>query len=174
MASIGKIILGTGAAAGLIWLVSALMGKKKLGDKLDTRTLATIHKFDLKGGLVIRVEVVLSNPTQYSLRIKKPYVRLLLEKDLIGASEIKDVNIEIKPYNSEKMKESIFVTIPTVKLLSLGKGLYQSLIQKKPVKLNVQTISQIDLGVKWIGYQQDTPITLNVKLPALPLMKKSK
>jgi hypothetical protein len=176
MASIGKILLGTGIGAGVIYVIANLMGKKKLGDKLDTRTLAAIHSLDLKG-LVIRVEVVLSNPTEYSLKIKHPYIRLLIETKqadgkagppkLIGASTIRNEVIEIKPYISEKLKEPIYITIPLTGLLSLGGSFYQTLVKKQPVTLTVHTLSSIDTGVKWLGYEKKDPITLKPKTSAV-------
>ena len=173
----GKILLGTGVGAGLLWIVSNLMGKKKLGDKLDTRTLAAIHNLDTKG-LVIRVEVVLSNPTEYSLRIKHPYIRLLLETKLpdgkpgqpklIGSSDIKNAVVEIKPYSSQKLKDPIYITIPLTGLLSLGGSFYQTLIKKQPLTLTVHTLSSIDLGGKWLGYEKKDPMTLQPKKAAAP------
>lgn len=173
MASIGKILLGTGIGAGVIYVIANLMGKKKLGDKLDTRTLAAIHNLDTKG-LVIRVEVVLSNPTEYSLRIKHPYIRLLVGTSLIGSSAIKNAVVEIKPYTSEKLKDPIYITIPLLGLLKLGGTFYQTLIKKQPVTLTVHTLSSIDTGVKWLGYEKKDPITLKPKTSSVAVKPKLK
>jgi len=164
MAKIGKILIGTGIGAGLIYLLTNLFGKKKLGDKMDSITLANIHSLDTKG-LIIRIDVVLKNPTEYSIRIKQPYVRLLVGTNLIGSSEIKNEIIDIKAYSSVPLKSPIYVTIPLSKLLTLGGTFYQALVKKQPVTITVHTLSSIDLGAKWIGYEKKDPIALKPKLP---------
>jgi len=167
MAKIGKILIGTGIGAGFIYLLSTLLGKKKLGDKLDTITLASIHNLDLKG-LVVRIDVVLKNPTEYSVRIKQPYVRLLIGDKLIGSSQIQNEVIEIKGYSSLPLKNPIYITIPASGLLSLGGSFYQALVKKQPITLTVHTLSSIDLGSRWIGYDKKDNISLKPKLPAKP------
>lgn len=167
MAKVGKILIGTGIGAGLIYLLSSLLGKKKLGDKLDTITLASIHKLDLQG-LVVRIDVVLKNPTEYSLRIKQPYVRLLIGDKLIGSSQIKNDIIEIKGYSSLPLKNPIYITIPVSGLLSLGGSFYQALVKKQAVTITIHTLTSIDVGSKWIGYDKKDNIALKPKLPAKP------
>lgn len=170
MAKFGKILIGTGIFATLIYGLTKLLGKKQLGNKLDTITQASIHSLDLKG-LVVRVNVVLKNPTQYSIRIKQPYVRLLLgDGKLIGSSQIIDKLIEILPYGVQQI-DPIFLTIPVSGLLALGGGFYQMLLKKQPVKIAVITMSIIDLGVKMIPYVKTDDFTLNAPKNLLPNLK---
>lgn len=159
MPSITKIVIGTGIGAGMIWLVNFLLGKKKLGDQLDTITQARVHSVDLKG-VTIRVDVVLKNPTQYSVRLKQPYVRLLLGGDLIGSSQIVDKQIELAAYKAQAI-DPIYINIPISGILKFGKTFYQSFVQGQPVKLNVITMSVIDLGIKQIPYVKTDTVTLN-------------
>lgn len=167
MASIGKILFGAGIGAGLIYALANLLGKKKLGDKLDTLTTASIHNLGLNG-LTVRIDVVLNNPTEYTVRIKQPYVRVLVGDKLMGTSQLQNQVIEIKPYAPVKLKEPIYLTIPVVSLLSLAGGtFYKALMQKLPVNITVHTLSSIDLGARWIAYEKKDTITLQPKLPAL-------
>ena len=159
MPSITKIVIGTGIGAGMIWLVSYLMGKKKLGDQLDTITQARVHSVNLKG-VTIRVDVVLKNPTQYSVRIKQPYVRLLFGGDLIGSSQIMDKQIELAAYKAQAT-DPIYVTIPVAGILKFGKSFYQAFALGQPIKLNIITMSIIDLGIKQLPYVKTDTITLN-------------
>jgi len=165
MAKLGKIIIGTSIGAGIIFALTKLLGKKKLGDKLDSITQASIHNFDEKG-LVVRIDVVLKNPTEYSVRIRQPYVRLLVGDSLVGTSQVKSNIIEIKSYSAAALKEPIYITIPLSKLLTLGGTFYQALAKQQPVIITVNTLSSIDLGAKWIGYDKKDPITLKPKLPS--------
>ncbi len=164
MANLGKIIIGTGIGAGILYVLTSLLGKKKLGDKMDTITQAHIHKLDIKG-LVLRIDVVLKNPTEYSIRIKQPYIRLLSGTNLIGSSEVKGDIIEINRYSSTPLKNPIYITIPLAKLLMLGGTFYQALVKKQPAVLTVNTLSSIDLGSKWMGYDKKDFITLKPKQP---------
>src|SRR5689334_9192373 len=95
-----KILVATGIAAGIgsiIWAVSYLMGKKNVGDKLDTVTTAIIHSLKLNG-LTLRIDVVLKNPTEGTLTIKQPYVKVLFADKVIATSQIQDKEIAIAKY----------------------------------------------------------------------------
>lgn len=163
MANLTKILLGTGIGAGVLYLLSNLLGKKKLGDRLDSITSASIHSLDLKG-LTVRVDVVLKNPTEHSIRIKQPYVRVLAGDKLIGSSQVVDQVIEIKAYGATPLKDPIFIQVPLSGLLSAGKAFYQALSKNQPVTIGVDTLSSIDLGGRWIGYQKRDLIPLKPKL----------
>lgn len=170
MASISKIIGGTTIVAGLAWLGYYLFGKKQLGDKMDTLTSGSIHSLNLQG-LTIRVNVVLKNPTQYSIKIKQPYVKLLLNNGkLIGSSQIVNKQIEILPYGVQQI-DPIYVTIPISGLLALGNSFYQMLLKKQPVKITVITMSIIDLEVKMLPYVKKDEITLNAPKTIVPAAK---
>lgn len=167
MARVGKILIGTGIGAGLLYLLTNLLGKKKLGDKLDTLTTAMIHSLDLKG-LTVRIDVVLNNPTEYTLRIRQPYVRLLVEDKLVGNSQVENQEIEIKPYAAVRLNSPIYITVPLTGLLSVGGTFYRALKAQQPVNIKVDTMTSIDLGGRWVGYQKQDTIALKPKLPAKP------
>src|SRR5688572_20813204 len=112
-----KILIGTGIAAGIggiIWAVSWMLGKKKVGDKLDTVTTAMIHSLKLNG-LTLRIDVILKNPTEGTLTIKQPYVKVLFENKVIGTSQIQDKVIEIAKYGAKPV-DPIYLTIPATGL----------------------------------------------------------
>ena len=85
-----KILITTGIVAGiggLVWGASYLIGKKKVGDKLDTVTTVNVHSLNFKG-LTLRIDVILKNPTEGTLKIKQPYVKILFENKVIGTSQV--------------------------------------------------------------------------------------
>jgi hypothetical protein len=159
-----KILIGTGIAAGiggLVWGISYLLGKKKVGDKLDTVTTAMIHSLKLNG-LTLRIDVILKNPTEGTLTIKQPYVKVLFENKVIGTSLIQDKVIEIAKYGAKPI-EPIYLTIPATGLLTLGDGLLKVLIKKQPAKITTVTITSLKIGSKYITYEKPDVITLKPK-----------
>jgi hypothetical protein len=159
-----KILIGTGIAAavgGLVWGISYLLGKKKVGDKLDTVTTAMIHSLKLNG-LTLRIDVILKNPTEGTLTIKQPYVKVLFANKVIGTSQIQDKVIEIAKYGAKPI-EPIYLTIPATGLLTLGDGLFKVLIKKQPAKITTVTITSIKIGSKYVTYEKPDVITLKPK-----------
>jgi len=157
----GKIIVGTTIGAGIIWLISYLNGKKKVGDKLDSVTTVNVHSIKLTG-LTLRIDIILKNPTEGTLTIKQPYVKLLFEKAVIGTSQLKDAAIEIPKYGVKAL-EAIYVTIPATGLLTLGNGLFKLLMKKQPAKITTITVTNIKLGGKFINYEKTDVTTLKPK-----------
>lgn len=147
-----KIFLGTTVGAGLIWLAAYLSGKKKTGDKLDTETKVNVHSVKLNG-LTLRIDVILKNPTEGTLTIRQPYVRVLFDKKLIGTSTIKNTLIDIPGYGVKAL-DAIYLTIPATGLLTLGDGLFKVLLKKQPAKITAITISSVKLGGKFVPYEK--------------------
>lgn len=160
-----KILIGTGITAaigGIIWAVSYLKGMKNTGDKLDTLTSAMIHSIKLNG-LTLRIDVILKNPTEGTLTIKQPYVRVLYENKLIGSSQIQNKIIKIGKYGTQAI-DPIYLTIPATGLLTLGDSLFKVLIKKQPAKITTVTVSSILIGGKYITYEKSDTITLKPKI----------
>lgn len=160
--NVTKIIVGTGIGAGIIWLISNLLGKKKVGDKLDTATSAMVHSVDLKG-LVIRIDIVLKNPTEGTLTIRQPYVKVLFDNKEVGTSQIVQDEIIINPYSAKPLAKPIYLTIPATGLFTLGIGLYKTLVKKQATKITVITYSSIKLFGKFISYAKTDLIPLSPK-----------
>lgn len=156
-----KIFVGTTIGAGAIWLAYYLFGKKKVGDKLNTVTSASVHSIKLTG-LTLRIDVILKNPTEYGLRLKQPYVKVLFKDKVIGTSEIKNSIIEIPKYGVKSV-EPIFITIPATGLLTLGDGLFKFLVKKEPATITTITTTSIQIGGKFISYEKPDVITLKPK-----------
>lgn len=159
-----KILIGTGIVAGiggLVWTISYLIGKKKVGDKLDTVTRAMIHSIKLNG-LTLRIDVILKNPTQATLSIKQPYVKVLFEKKVIGTSQIQDKTIQIPKFGTLAI-DPIYLTIPATGLLTLGDGLLKLLVKKQPAQITTITTTGIKIGNSFVSYEKPDVITLKPK-----------
>ncbi|MBL7933151.1 MAG: hypothetical protein JNL60_14690 [Bacteroidia bacterium] len=159
-----KILIGTGIVAtigGIAWTINYLMGKKKVGDKLDTITTAMVHSVKLNG-LTLRIDVILKNPTEGTLTIKQPYVKVLFENKVIGTSQLQDKVIEIAKYGAKPI-DPIYLTIPATGLLTLGDGLFKVLLKKQPAKITTITTTSIKIGNSFVNYEKPDVITLKPK-----------
>jgi hypothetical protein len=158
-----KIIIGTTIGAGILLALKYLSGLKKTGDKLDTVT--TVHLQPIKpNGLsfTLRIDVLLKNPTEGTLTIKQPYVKVLYGTKEIGTSQIVNKEIEIPAY-SPKALDPIFLTVPASGLLTLGDGLFKVLIKKQPAQITTLTMTSIKVGGSFNEYTKTDVTTLNQK-----------
>ncbi len=158
----GKIIfIGTAISTGLVFAVSSLLSKKKVGDKLDTKTKVTVHSIDLKG-LTLRIDETLINPTEGTLTIKQPYIKIIFNKKDVGTTQIENKLVEIPAYNSKQL-DPIYLTIPATGLFSLGDGLLSVLLKKKPAQITVKVMSSIKIAGLFKAVETSENISLNPK-----------
>lgn len=157
------LVLGTAAGAGLIyWFATELLPKKKVGDKLDTVTKVNIHSIKLNG-VTLRIDVTLKNPTEGSLTIKQPYIKLLYGAKELGTSKIENKLVEIEPYK-EKDMDPIYFTIPLMGLLSFGSALAKALKDPKGATITAIIMSSIKLTKeKYLAYSRKENFLLKRK-----------
>ena len=160
MANWTKIIVGTGIGAGLVGLFAYVTRLKRTSSELESVTSAKIHSLKLDG-LTLRVDVQLKNPSNGSFKIKFPFVKIIYKDKTIGTSQVINKDIQLPAYGEAKI-EAIMIKIPFTGIISLGAGLYKSLIQKEPVTLFIKTVTTLDLGWKKVPYEKtdDNTITL--------------
>jgi hypothetical protein len=161
MASLKKILIGTTIGAGVIALISYVSKLKRTSAQLESVATANIHsiKFD---GLTVRIDVTLKNPTESSLKIKYPFVKILFDEKVIGTSKLFDKDITI-PKHGEAKISGIMINVPATGLLSLGGGIFNLLVKKQDAPIFVKTITTIDLGWKKIPYEKTDNNTLKPK-----------
>lgn len=157
------IVIGTAAAlgAGIVWLVSDALSKKKVGDKLDTKIKVMVHSIDLKG-LTLRIDVTLINPTEGTLTIRQPYIKVLFNNKEVGTTELKDTKVEILPFTPKPL-DPIYLTIPATGLFSLGDGLLSLLIKKKPAQITTKIMTSIYIAGGFKNYEKTDVMNLKPK-----------
>jgi hypothetical protein len=141
----GHIIIGSVVGAGLIWAGSRLWNKKKVGDTLDTKINVKVHSIDLKG-LTLRLDVTLINPTEGTLTIKQPYIKVLFNKKEVGTTQLEATKIVIEAYQP-KLLQPIYLTIPATGLFTLGDGLVKVLLKGQTAQITTKIRTSIYLGV---------------------------
>lgn len=154
-----KIAVGTVIGGALIGGTVYVVRLNKMNAELETVPMAKIHKLDLTG-LTIRVDVQLKNPTRTPFKIKFPFIKLLFKGTTVGSSQVVDKEISI-PSFGEAVIENIMIRIPLMNIFSLSGSLIRSIQNKEPVKIDISTLTTIDLGWKKVPYTKTDTITLS-------------
>jgi hypothetical protein len=158
MASIKKILLGLGIGGGLFAGGAYLWRLNKTSVSLEIVPTVKLHNLDLQG-MVIRVDVTLKNPTRTSLKIKFPFIKLMLKGSSIGSSQAVNQDVALPAFGEAKF-EAIMIRIPMLSLLSSAKSLLQAVQQGSAFKIGVTTMTTIDLGWKKIPYENTEEVQL--------------
>lgn len=154
-----KIAVGTVVGGVLIGGTIYLVRLNKTSVELETVPMVKIHKLDLTG-LTLRVDVQLKNPTRTPLKIKFPFIKLVYKGTTIGSSQVLDKDITI-PAFGEAVIEKMMIRVPLMNIFSLSGSLIRAIQNKEPVKLDVKTLTSIDLGWKKTPYTKSDTITLS-------------
>ncbi|TCZ74054.1 hypothetical protein [Flaviaesturariibacter aridisoli] len=155
MSAFGKLVTGGLLGAGAIAGWKYFQNLKRAGANLVVVPKAMIHQLSWTG-LIIRVDLLMKNPTKGSCSIKFPFVKLLYKDTLIGSS--KAVNREIKiPAFGEVLIDKILVEIPMLSVFSVVFALIKALYAKEAVTLVTQSITTIDLGPISVPFDNKLP-----------------
>ncbi len=150
MSDVGKILIGGGIMAAI---AAYLLRLRRTSAELETVVSAKIHSISFSG-LTIRVDVQLKNPTKGTMAIKFPFVKLIYKGSTIGSSQAINKDITIPSYG-EVMIDSILISIPVLGLLSVAGDLIKAITgSPEGIKIQIVTISTIDLGWKTIPYEK--------------------
>lgn len=154
-----KIAVGTVVGGALIGGTVYVVRLNKMNAELETLPMAKIHKLDLSG-LTIRVDVQLKNPTRTPFKIKFPFIKLVYKGTTVGSSQVVDKDISI-PAFGEAVVEQMMIRVPLMNIFSLSGSLLRAIQNKEPVKIDVKTLTTIDLGWKKVPYTKTDTLTLS-------------
>jgi hypothetical protein len=158
MANWKKILIGTGIGGSLAAGITYMLRLNRASAELETVPSVKLHKLDLTG-LYIRVDVQLKNPTRTGFSLKFPFVKLLYKGATLGSSQSINKNITVPAYGEANVQE-IMIRIPPLSLLSNASELAKGLKSGESVKVEVNTISTINLGWKKIPYNHTDDVFL--------------
>lgn len=136
-----KIALGIGVVA-LGFGTAYILKMKRLSEELETTTTAMIHKVNLTG-IELKVDVTIKNPTQGTMRIKLPFVKLLYKDKVFATSEVKNSDIEIPKFGQINI-EPIFIRLGFISLASIAPDLLKEYRSSGKLDLVVKTITTIN------------------------------
>lgn len=154
-----KIAVGTVVGGVLIGGTVYVVRLNKMNAELETIPMVRIHKLDLTG-LTLRVDVQLKNPTRTPFKIKFPFIKLVFKGTTVGSSQVVDKDISI-PAFGEAVIERMMIRVPLMNIFSLSGSLIRAIQNKEAVKLDVTTLTTIDLGWKKVPYTKSDAVTLS-------------
>jgi hypothetical protein len=153
-----QVLIGLGTVTGIYAAYAYYQRLQRASAELQSTASVLVHKLDLSG-LTIRIDVKLKNPTTTSFNIKFPFVKLIYKDAVIGSSQAINKDITLPAYG-EALIDQIMINIPVLGLFSLGAGVVSSLTKGESIKVNVITMTTINLGWKQLPYQRNEEITL--------------
>ncbi|MGQ0829353.1 MAG: hypothetical protein ACT4ON_13275 [Bacteroidota bacterium] len=154
-----KIVIGTVATGALVGGTIYVVRLNKMSAELETVPRAKIHKIDLTG-LTIRVDVQLKNPSRTPFKIKFPFIKLVYKGTTVGSSQVVDKDISI-PAFGEAVIDQILIKIPMINIFSLSGGLIQAVQSGQATKVDITTLTTIDLGWKKMPYSKSDTVILS-------------
>ncbi|MGF2410755.1 hypothetical protein [Ferruginibacter sp.] len=158
MSITSKILTGTLVGAGVIVVVGYVKKLKKTQAELEVIPTANIYEVTWNA-IVVRVDVLLKNPTKGTFSIKFPFVKLISNGTTVGSSQAANKDIKIPSYG-EVVISKMLVTIPVTSFFSVASDVLKSIQNKKPVKLTVKVTTTVNLGWTELPYESNDEITL--------------
>lgn len=107
MKLLGKIILGSVLGVGSFFAFKVFR-TKKVGDNLDIKIVnPRIHKITgnpFTGGIEVRTDIELQNPTKGEMSLTQPFVQILSKGMPLFSSKVSSHEFTIKPLSKNKLK----------------------------------------------------------------------
>jgi hypothetical protein len=153
-----KILTGTLVGAGMIAVAGYVKKLKKTQAELEVIPTANIYEVTWNA-IIVRVDVLLKNPTKGTFSIKFPFVKLISNGTTVGSSQAVNKDIKIPSYG-EVVISKMLVTIPVTSFFSVASDVLKSIQNKKPVKLTVKVTTTVNLGWTELPYESSNEITL--------------
>ncbi len=154
MNNLTKILIGT----GVVVTGGYLLKMSRTSANIETEIKAKIHSLKLSG-LTIRVDAKLKNPTDGTLKIKYPFVKLSFQNSTIGSSQVVNQNITIPSFGEANI-EGVMINIPLTGIFSVAMDLLKSLKTGTGVKVMIKVVTTIYTTFSTIPYEYEVEQTL--------------
>lgn len=154
MNNLTKILIGT----GVVVTGGYLLKMSRTSANIETEIKAKIHSLKLSG-LTIRVDAKLKNPTDGTLKIKYPFVKLSFQNSTIGSSQVVNQNITIPSFGEANI-EGVMINIPLTGIFSVAMDLLKSLKTGTGVKVLIKVVTTIYTTFSTIPYEYEVEQTL--------------
>jgi hypothetical protein len=154
MNNLTKILIGT----GVVITGGYLLKMSRTSANIETEINAKIHSLKLSG-LTIRVDAKIKNPTDGTLKIKYPFVKLAYQNSTIGSSQVVNQNITIPSFGEANI-EGVMINIPLTGIFSVAMDLLKSLKTGTGVKVMIKVVTTIYTTFSTIPYEYEVEQTL--------------
>lgn len=153
-----KVLTGTLIGAGLIAGYRYYLNMKKTQSELEVIPDARLHEVNWNG-IIIRIDVLLKNPTKGSFAIKFPFVKLIYKGATVGSSEAVNKEIKIPAFGQAKI-DKLLVTIPIMSLFTVSSSILKAIQNNEQVQITAKMMTTIDLGWTKIPFEESHDVTL--------------
>jgi hypothetical protein len=147
MNNIAKLLIGT----GVVLTGGYLLQMRRTSANLETEISAKIHSIKLSG-ILIRIDAKLKNPTNGTLKLKYPFVKLIYKGSTIGTSQVVNQDITLPAYGEANI-ESILINIPLTGILSVAMDLLKSLKTGAGITVVIAIITTIYTAFSTLPYE---------------------
>lgn len=146
----GKIAIGASVLLGGGYLLRMSRTSANLEVEVNSQLLS------LKlSGLTVRINAKLKNPTNGTLKIKYPFLKLLFKGETLGSSQAIDKDITIPKFGEANI-EGIIIKIPLTGIFSIAMDLLKALKTNEGVKVNVKVLTTIYTSFSTLPYEMET------------------
>lgn len=154
MNNLTKILIGTGVVLTGGYLFRMNRTTANLEMEVDSQLLS------LKiSGLTVRVNAKIKNPTDGTLKIKYPFLKLIYKGETLGSSQAIDKDITIPKFGEVNI-EGVIINIPLTGIFSVAMDLLKSLKTSEGVKVSVKVITTIYTTFSTLPYEMEFEQTL--------------
>lgn len=147
-------LIGGGLIAGYSYYVKM----KKTSAELEVIPEASIHAVNWDG-IIIRLDLLLKNPTKGSFSIKFPFVKLTYKGTTVGSSQVVNQDIKIHAYGQAKI-EKLLVSIPILSIFSVSTSILKAIQNKEQVMITATMKTTIDLGMVTVPFEENHEVIL--------------
>lgn len=147
-------LIGGGLIAGYSYYVKM----KKTSAELEVVPEASIHAVNWDG-IIIRLDLLLKNPTKGSFSIKFPFVKLTYKGTTVGSSQVVNQDIKIPAYGQAKI-EKLLVSIPILSIFSVSTSILKAIQNKEQVMITATMKTTIDLGMVTVPFEENHEVIL--------------
>ena len=154
MNNLTKILIGTGVVltGGYLYRMSRTTANLEM--EVDSQFLS------LKiSGLTVRINAKIKNPTDGTLKIKYPFLKLIYKGETLGSSQAIDKDITIPKFGEVNI-EGVIINIPLTGIFSIAMDLLKSLKTSEGVKVSVKVITTIYTTFSTLPYELEVEQTL--------------
>lgn len=154
MNNLTKILIGTGVVLTGGYLFRMNRTTANLEIEVNSQLLS------LKiSGLTVRISAKIKNPTDGTLKIKYPFLKLIYKGETLGSSQAIDKDITIPKFGEVNI-EGVIINIPLTGIFSIAMDLLKSLKTSEGVKISVKVITTIYTTFSTLPYELEVEQTL--------------
>jgi hypothetical protein len=156
MNSLTKILIGT----GVVLTGGYLFRMSRTSANLEIEANSEILSLKISG-LTVRINAKIKNPTDGTLKIKYPFLKLIFKGETLGSSQAIDKDITIPKFGEVNI-EGIIINIPLTGIFSIAMDLLKALKTNEGVKVSVTVITTIYTTFSTLPYETEIEQVLRV------------